>query len=393
MWPRCCVFIGHTLVPCDCVVMVGSGFLGSKMRGVKRSSRGYLSLFRVWLACVLALVWLLPASGGAEIRFRDDFNRPNSDNVGNGWNTTPNHNECLQPGEAEKSGGDSTRTVKEKNLLFEEISREIEKKTDHLQAEKNPESRFKGSQAKLLDGMLFFQYAHNQDAQMVQQEFPKKVTRISYDVTPLYAMGGLDDRGWIGVRIYYLDADDLILGEVRNFFYHAVFEEKENTDTIHTRVQKGLFDGTVRHETVDAQQILNQQLRGVEQNRIVKTRISFEIASGLCESSLEGYVDNVSVIMDDVLEPFRVTKEMLMEMTDMSVELFTKNRHGFPGNWKKAIFDKYGKEKIKGWVGEIPSEEQGDLGRLTDFLAQRYQLTGKEAWLAGYAVTMLLQVL
>ncbi|MBF0126490.1 MAG: hypothetical protein HQM02_04680 [Magnetococcales bacterium] len=239
--------------------------------------------------------------------------------------------------------------------------------------------------------MLFFQYEQPQDVQMAQQEFPKKVVRLAYDFTPLYAMGGLDDRAWIGVRIFYLDVDGLILGEIRNFYYHAVFEERENTALVHTLAQQGPFDGTPRHVTVDARQILNQHLRGVDQNRIVKTRISFEISSGLCESSVEANVDNVSVAMEEIVVPFRFTREILLEMTETSLALYAKEPQKHPESARKAIFDQYGHKNITGWLNEIPREVRGDLGRLTEYLVHRYKVTGKDAWMSGYAVTLLLQ--
>ncbi|MEO5333087.1 MAG: hypothetical protein H7839_13790 [Magnetococcus sp. YQC-5] len=364
-------------------------------------------LFCRWI--MLVLMVLVATPGWTETRFHDDFNRPNADSPGNGWMIIPNQDECFQTDQKkpEKPGKKSKTPTTEaetdprdlKSLVFAEISEEIKKKTEQMKKKSgegsDPQSPTEthGATARIRDGMLFFQYAQLQNSQMVQQEFPKKVVRFSYDFTPLYAMGGLDDRAWIGVRIYYLDEDGLILGEIRNFYYHAVFDERENTPVIQTLLQQGVFDGSPRHVSVDAQKILQQQLRGLDQNRIAKTRISLEVASGICESSVEGYVDNVDIVMEDVVQPFRVTREMLMEMTDLSVTLFTKDRHAFPGNWKHALYDKYGQEKINGWVNEFPQEVRTDLGRLTDYLAQRHQVTGKDAWMAAYALTMLLQSL
>ncbi|MBF0428873.1 MAG: hypothetical protein HQL94_08125 [Magnetococcales bacterium] len=347
----------------------------------------------LWLMIVMGMVWSAPlhAQEIGTTPFRDDFNRPDGENVGAGWNTTPNHNECPLPdGKKPPPARKETRIPEDKNLLYDEISKEIEKKHEKTPSKQSLEG-FSGTTARIRDNTLFFQYEQHQDAQMVQQEFAKKVGRLTFDYTPLYAMGGLDDRAWFGVRIYYLDADDLILGEIRHFFYHAVFDERENTDRVHTILKKGNFDGTTYHANVDAQQILNQHLRGVDQKRIAKTRLSFELASGLCESSVEGFVDNVVATLEEVIQPFQVTTEILLDITETGISWFAKDRQGFPGNWKNGLFDKYGKQHILGWLKQIPRDARGDLGRMTDFLMQGYKVTGRDAWLAANAVTLLMQ--
>ncbi|MBF0340695.1 MAG: hypothetical protein HQL95_06975 [Magnetococcales bacterium] len=365
--------------------------------------------FRFGWILLLVLGFAVP-SHAAESRFQDDFNRPDGPAVGNDWNTTPNHNDCPPPKgakkparakEGESAKGESAATgVDPKNPLYDEISREIEKKTGKKGAANKPKEpkkesgdEFQGVTARIRDGMLFFQYAENQDAQMVQREFPRPLTQLSYDFTPLYAMGGLDDRAWIGARIFYLDASDLILGEIRHFFYQSDFPDQKNSDTVHVIVQKGNFDGTARHADIDLQRILEQRLKGVDRKKIAKTRLSFEAATGLCSSSVEAYVDNVVATFGAGVEPFRVSREILLEIAESGVERFSKDRQGFPGNWKNGVFEKYGKQPITAWLNEMPAEARNDLQRLTDHLMQRYALTGKDAWLAGYAVMILLQTL
>ncbi|MBF0271277.1 MAG: hypothetical protein HQL98_04240 [Magnetococcales bacterium] len=352
-----------------------------------------------------AALWTaVPIVWAAEESFQDDFNRAEGKGVGNDWNVTPNHNDCPQPKGAQKPSRNKDKdkdgvsdSPDAKNPLYDEITREIEKKTGKKTPVKGAEANkpqadpFQGVTAKLRDGMLFFQYAQNQDAQMVQREFPKPLLRLSYDFTPLYAMGGVDDRAWIGVRVFYLDRDDMILGEVRHFFYQSDFPERENNDTVHVILQKGSFDGTARQANIDLQKILEQRLRGVDRKRIAKTRLSFEAATGLCSSSVEAYVDNVVATFGEGPQPFRITREILLEIAESGVEGFAKERSGFPGNWKKALFDKYGKQAIMAWLNELPAETRNDSTRLTDHLAQRYALTGKDLWLVGHAVTVLLQ--
>ncbi|MBF0295844.1 MAG: hypothetical protein HQL96_11695 [Magnetococcales bacterium] len=332
-------------------------------------------------------VWLcLPLAASGETRFRDDFNRPDSETLGNGWNPMPQQNACAVPPPGET-----------KKAKYADISDQIDKKTAQPPSDKEAQvkkaPRKEGvTHARVQDGQLLFQYEQPQDVQMVQQDFPKKVLRLSYDFTPLYAMGGLDDRAWIGVRIYYLDAEGLILGEIRHFYYQALFEERDNTQVIHTEVQQGSFDSTPRHVTVAAGQILEQRLTGVDRKRIAKTRVSFEISSGLCESSLEGAVDNVEILMEDIVEPFRFTRETLQELTELSQKAYAAEERKFPDNAKRAVFEKLGRQNLLGWLNnDIPRDAREDLGRLTGWLAERYRVTGRDAWLSGYAVYMLLQ--
>ncbi|MBF0181103.1 MAG: hypothetical protein HQM03_13860 [Magnetococcales bacterium] len=335
----------------------------------------------------MVLLLCAPLAASGETRFRDDFNRPDGETLGNGWNPMPQQNACAIPSPGE--------TKKKK---YADISEEIEKKTaakespDKAESAPKPPRKDGVTHARIQDGQLLFQYEQPQDVQMVQQDFAKKVLRLSYDFTPLYAMGGLDDRAWIGVRIYYLDAEGLILGEIRHFYYQALFMDREETPLIHTESQQGGFDSSPRHVTVDAGRILEQRLTGVDRKRIAKTRISFEISSGLCESSLEGAVDNVEIVMEDIVEPFRFTRETLQELTELSQKAYSAEERKFPDNAKRVVFEKLGRQNILGWLNnDIPRDAREDLGRLTGFLAERYRVTGRDAWLSGYAVYMLLQ--
>ncbi|NGZ05421.1 MAG: hypothetical protein G8237_03615 [Magnetococcales bacterium] len=346
-------------------------------------------------ALLLGLLWMPLGAEAAEERFQDDFNRADGKEVGNGWNLTPNFNECPPP-RGVKSG--KVPTPSDKNAPFEEISREIEKKTGKKGSKKSEERQepsaaepFHGATARIRDGMLFFQYAENQDAQMAQREFNQPLVRLTYDFTPLYAMGGLDDRAWIGVRIFFLDAAEMILGEIRHFYYQSDFPERSGSDSVHVIVQKGSFDGTARHAEIDVQKILEQRLRGVDKKKIVKTRLSLEAATGVCSSSVEAYMDNVVATLGAGAPPFRLTREMLLDMAELGMERFARERSGFPGNWKNAIFDKYGRQALQGWLNELPTEARTDALRLTDYLAQRHALTGRDAWLISHAVQLLLQ--
>ncbi|MBF0627343.1 MAG: hypothetical protein HQL91_03890 [Magnetococcales bacterium] len=357
---------------------------------------------RIVCGC-LGMMWIglaalsVPAQA-EEARFLDDFNRAE---IGKEWNVTPNHNDCPPP----KTGRKPPRSPEapsadNKTAPYDDISREIDKKSGKKgsaksapEAKKVPDEPFQGVTARIRDGMLYFQYAENQDAQMVQREFPGLVTRLSYEFTPLYAMGGLDDRAWIGVRIFYLDATEMILGEIRHFFYQSDFPERENSATVHAIVQKGSFDGTVRQADIDLQRILEQRLRGVDRKRIAKTRISFEAATGICSSSVEANVDNVAVTQAEGAQPIRVNREMLLEIAELGSERYSRERQGFPGNWKNAIFDKFGRAIIQTWLNELPGEVRNDPVRLTDHLAQRYGLTGRDAWWIGHTVTLLLQAM
>ncbi|MBF0189712.1 MAG: hypothetical protein HQL99_01015 [Magnetococcales bacterium] len=382
----------------SCVAGARVGLSSSLMEvfGSRGGRRGV-----VWML-VSALLWIaFPVWAAGEV-FQDDFNRAEGKGVGNDWNVTPNHNDCPQPKGARKPSrnpdkdGDA-HAPDAKNPLYDEITREIEKKTGKKPVGKGQENAklpaepFQGVTARLRDGMLFFQYAQHQDAQMVQREFPRPLLRLTYDFTPLYAMGGLDDRAWIGVRVFYLDRDDMILGEVRHFFYQSDFPERDDSDTVHVISQKGSFDGTARQANIDLQKILEQRLRGVDRKRIAKTRLSFEAATGLCSSSVEAYVDNVVATFGDGPQPVRITREILLEIAETGVESFARARSGFPGHWKTALFDKYGQSVLTSWLNELPADTRNDAVRLNEHLAQRYALTGKDLWLVGHAVTVLLQ--
>ncbi|MEO5346758.1 MAG: hypothetical protein H7834_10330 [Magnetococcus sp. YQC-9] len=376
------------------------------MRHAWVSPSGALLLPLMALLALLALFALAtPATGwAAEARFQDDFNRANGAEVGNGWSHAPSQNDCPQPkGSARKKAArvntPASRDADEEEgkALYDDISREIEKKAGKKSAK--PAARkaappsdegFQGARARIRDGMLFFQYAENQDAQMVQREFPRVLTRLTYDFTPLYAMGGLEDRAWIGVRIFYLDANDLILGEIRHFYHQSEFPEKENTTTVHTIAQKGGFDGTARQANIDAERILEQRLRGVDRKKIAKTRLSFEAATGFCASSVEANIDSVVASFGEGAEPFRVTRAMLSEIVDAGVEKFARDRAGFPGNFKSAVLEKFGRQPMTDWLNEIPAELRTDPLRLSEHLAKQYGLSGKDGWLAGLAVQQLL---
>lgn len=392
MWPRCSITIGPTSRPCD-----PSGGAASGSRSV--SGLG-ASVRRVLLAWVV--LFLVVPVGVAEARFQDDFNRPDSRDLGPGWTHAPTQNDCPQPKSAARKPARAKDPAPrsdddEDDAPYDDISREIEKKAGKkpgkpaAKKSRPPASDgFSGARATIRDGMLFFKYTENQDAQMVQREFPRVLTRLTYDFTPLYAMGGTEDRAWIGVRLFYLDANDLILGEIRHFYHQSEFPEKENLPTVHTIAQKGSFDGTPRQADIDAERILEQRLRGVDRKKIVKTRVSFEAATGLCASSVEAQVDNVVASFGEGAEPFRVTRAMLMEIVDAGVERFGKERAGFPGNWKSAVLDRYGRQPMTDWLNEFPSDLRGDPLRLVDHLGQRYGLTGREAWLAGFSIHQLL---
>ncbi|MBF0163144.1 MAG: hypothetical protein HQM01_01355 [Magnetococcales bacterium] len=367
-----------------------------------RFATGLASSVRRALALWVILFVVVPV-GVAEARFQDDFNRPDSRDLGPGWSHAPNQNDCPQPKSAARKPARAKESAprsddEEGNAApYDDISREIEKKagkkTGKPAAKKSQSvasDGFQGSRATIRDGMLFFKYAENQDAQMAQREFPRVLTRLSYDFTPLYAMGGTEDRAWIGVRLFYLDANDLILGEIRHFYHQSEFPEKESTTTVHTIAQKGGFDGTPRRADIDAERILEQRLRGVDRKKIVKTRLSFEAATGMCASSVEAQVDNVVASFGEGAEPFRVTRAMLMEIVDAGVERFGKERAGFPGNWKSAVLERYGRQPMTDWLQEFSAELRGDPLRLVDHLGQRYGLTGREAWLAGFSIHQLL---
>ncbi|MBF0358800.1 MAG: hypothetical protein HQL70_09350 [Magnetococcales bacterium] len=346
------------------------------------------------LLALLVLVMPTQLSAGERL-FTEDFERPDSLFIGNNWREILSGGEC-------SSADPTTGGVKSSGLLFDEgglkgskkrinnnpLQREIEQAEYDNRQDKSkisPEAT-----AELREGQLFLQFQENQASQMVQRDVNKRVTHLSYDFSPLYSMGGLDDRAWLGMRVYFLDHRDRILGEIRNFYFNVLFSDLENSDTIHTIVTQGQFDGSMRHTEIDAAKILKEHLTGVDQERIAKTRISLEISSNICGSTAEGYVDNIVLTLADASGLNRFNQEEILAIIQTGAKLFKSNRDEFPSNWIDSIVATYGRKKIAMWLNEIPRDVAARPAELAKLMGDLFQLDGKNAFVVSYGVSILL---
>ena len=206
------------------------------------------------------LLWatmaITPAFAGPESLFEDAFNRPDSADPGNGWQTVPNPIPCKTTQQAAAKVQDRTFFPEERNKPSQPPPTP-DPVAPLPQAGPLPPGP---ATVQIREGTLFLSYNHGTAAHAVRRDINKKITRLVYDFTPLYAMGGLDDRAWLGVTLQYLDQENKLLGEIRNVHYNAVYDPFSNSDTIHSLIAKGPFDGGTRHAVVDADTILNQNL-------------------------------------------------------------------------------------------------------------------------------------
>ncbi|MBF0446430.1 MAG: hypothetical protein HQL68_12670, partial [Magnetococcales bacterium] len=244
--------------------------------------------------------------------------------------------------------------------------------------------------AELQEGQVFLHFQENQPSQMVQKDIDKRVTRIAFDYTPLYAMGGIDDRAWLGMRIYFLDSRDHILGEIRSVYYNVIFSDLENSDTIYSVVSQGPFDGAMRHTEIDAEQLLKEKLTGIDPERVAKTRISLEISSNICGSTVEGYIDNINLTLADATGLNRFNQEEILSIIHTGADMFDSNPDEFPSNWIDSIVATYGKEKLAKWLNEIPREVGAHPARLAKLMSELYTLDGKNSFVVAYGVSILL---
>jgi hypothetical protein len=341
---------------------------------------------------------VLPISVSAgERTYSEDFERPDSLLVGNGWREILSGGDCVAVDQAMSS-------VQNTRLFFDEgqekdakgklrnnpLQREIEQEVIDSRHENIKSTIPSEATAELQEGQLFLHFQENQASQMVQRDIDKRVTRLSFDYTPLYAMGGVDDRAWLGLRLFFLDHKDRILGEIRHFYFNVIFEEFETSDTIYSIGSQGPFDGSMRHAEIDADQILRQHLTGVNPERVAKTRISIEISSNICGSTVEGYVDNVVSVLADATGLHRFNRAEILAIMHAGAELFKSNREEFPGNWIDSIAATYGRRKLATWLGEIPRDVASSPAALAKLMGDLYSLDGKNAFVVSYGVSILL---
>lgn len=331
-----------------------------------------------------------PSLVTADTLLEDSFDRGDGAIIGEGWSVILQPQTCISTSKTLEPVQERTFFTKEsKDLknspLYDEISQEIQQA---IERQKDLESEELG--AEIRDGMLFLHFKKRRNARVVQKDVSKKLTRLVYDFMPLYAMGGMDDQAWMGVTIQYLDTKEQVLGEIRQFYYNSVYQEYANSDKIYSSISKGLFDGSSRHAVVEAKEILDEKLTAVDQDKIAKTRISFSASSTLCDASVEGYIDNMVAVLADRAGLLKLTREEMLDIVRQGILFFDKDRQGFPDNWIGAITASHGRERIKGWLDQIPLKSRSNPGELANMVVDLFGVSGEEAYVVGFSVSLLL---
>ena len=340
---------------------------------------------------VLNGLWLpAGAAWAGETLFEDYFDRADGPEVGNGWVSRPSTRTCAQ--------GEKVASPIQNQTLFSDKPGDdgVYGPNPSLPGEAVQRPFVAGAAAPggapvaLEDGTLMLRYQQGRASHTVHYEVDRKVTRLSFDFAPLYAMGGLDDRAWLAVHLLYLDQEERVLGEIRHAYHNAVYEELENSDTVYSGASKGPFDGSPRHVAVDASVIMAERLHGLVQERIAKTRILFELASTLCEATVEGYVDNVVAVLADRAGLLSFTRDEMLDIAREGVALFDKKHAAFPKNWVDAVYARHGQKRVREWLDRIPLEDRRDPGRLAALMQRLFGLEGRDAFVSAFAVSMLL---
>ncbi|MBF0414818.1 MAG: hypothetical protein HQL79_03520 [Magnetococcales bacterium] len=322
----------------------------------------------------------------AEEKFADDFNRPEGAVLGNGWEVVPLQKTCTNVDEESQKSADTDKESKK-----EMKTREVEGAGQRPQAK--AEVPAGAAMAEISNSMLYLHYGNGQSPVMVQRLLDKKVTRLSMDLTPLYAMAGEDDRASMVARMAYLDYGGHVLGEIQYHYYNVAAEVGASSDTLHIIKEKGGFEGEMRHVSIDAGTILQQKLRGVDARKIARTQLSFAISSGLCGATVEGYVDNVVATLADGVGLMRLTKEEIKALVDVGMHLHAKESRDFAKTWVDALIKAYGREKVVGWLSEIPQSARTNPDKLLALVKDTYGLSGREAFETAFAIQYLLHAM
>ncbi|MBF0371272.1 MAG: hypothetical protein HQL52_17630 [Magnetococcales bacterium] len=352
--------------------------------------------------------WGVPATGWSQGVFKEEFTREDAQTIGNGWISEPNVPACTRAeAEQDPMAGENLGVAEEEgaspdmdhapgtgHVSHVDPPLEIDTPDEPLDIEEvagEEEEPLPQMRAEIQDERLFLHYEDSHNVQVVRRTIDKRVSRLVYDFTPLYAMGGLDDRAWIGVRIRFLDGANRPLGEIRNFYYNVVYEEYQLSNTVFSTISKGPFDGGNRHALVETDAILRDHLPGVPAERVVRTELSFEIASPICGASVEGYIDNIVAILGDGSGLYRFSRTEILDVARKGGRFHATDRDHFPGNWIDYLHQEYGQEKIDNWLGDIPDSYHADTVALVDLMGELFGLTGEKGFLAASAVSLLLQ--
>ncbi|MBF0175957.1 MAG: hypothetical protein HQL63_03795 [Magnetococcales bacterium] len=296
-------------------------------------------------------------AAGDDPIFQDDFNRPDAMHPGNGWVSSPMPEGCGETGDvvAPRQGRQDGRV----------------------------------SVVQLREGQLHFDDQNSRNAQRVYRDFRRPLLRLAYDFTPIYVMGGSDDRARLGVRIQFLDVAGNLLAEIGDFYYSTAFGDFVNTPTAHWRANRGPFDTEKRHSEIPIQEIMDWHLRDVDRTRIDHTRIIFEAFAGWCGSTLEAAIDNVKVVaVPSLLLSFN--PEELADMVHSAHRYYQQAPQAFPGNWRQHIDSRYGQKKVDAWRKAIMGHIGQDTGRLLRLVERMVDDQGPKALETAMALSLLL---
>ncbi|MBF0154922.1 MAG: hypothetical protein HQL64_14365 [Magnetococcales bacterium] len=321
----------------------------------RRCARSSASLvLRLWLFSLL----LMPGVAlGDDVIFQDDFNRPDAMHPGNGWIPSPLPESCGE--------------------------------TRDVMAGRRGRQDGRTSVVQIREGHLHFDDQDSQNAQRVYRDFRRPLLRLEYDFTPIYIMGGTDDRARLGARIQFLDASGNLLAEIGDFFYSTAFGNYVNTPTTYWRANRGGFDSEKRHSEVPIQEIMDWHLRDVDRTRIDRTRIILEAFAGWCGSTLEATIDSVKVIaVPSLLLSFN--QEELADMVRSAHMYYQQAPGAFPGNWKHYIHSHYGDKKVAAWRKAIIGHVGQDTGRLLRLVERMVDDQGPKALETGMVLSLLL---
>ncbi|MBF0425412.1 MAG: hypothetical protein HQL66_06310, partial [Magnetococcales bacterium] len=265
----------------------------------------FLSLSRgLFRLCVgLLALLLLPGHVLADdVIFQDDFNRPDAIHPGNGWTPSPLPEPCGE--------------------------------TKDVTALRRGRADGRASVVSIREGHLYFDDQDSHDAQRIYRDFRRPLLRVEYDFTPIYVMGGTDDRARLGVRIQFLDAAGNLLAEIGDFFYSTAFGDFVNTPTTYWRANRGAFDTEKRHGVIPIQEIMDWHLRDVDRTRIDRTRVIIEAFAGWCGSTLEATFDKIKVVaVPSLLLSFN--HEEIADMVRSAHMYYQQAPQAFPGNWQQ----------------------------------------------------------
>ncbi|HAT50001.1 MAG: hypothetical protein HQL07_11405 [Nitrospirae bacterium] len=373
------------------------------MKRNRRLPRSALIRTGAGLARVCLILFLLiPGFLRAEEKFVENFDRPDGTDIGEGWTLVPDQHSCINldgPSQKTPITPKDGKGIQEGHKLFAEISQEIEAaagKAARGGKGSGGSEGFGGSGpqlAEISNGMLYLHFDSGQRPVSVQRIIDKKIMRLSADITPLYAMGGEDDRAWMLVRITYLDHENRPLGEIRYYHYNAVLDEYVHSSTVHSVMVKENFDGELRHIFLDAGAILKSKLVGVDPNQIARTGLSFEVSSNVCGATVEGYVDNVSADLADAAGLRRFTKDELKALVLMGVKLHAQDPGYFSKSWVDAVIRIHGREKIVAWLSEIPQATRTNPDKLLGMIRETYGFTGQLAFDTAFIIQYLLHAM